>query len=267
MSNLLTGIRDVDREIVNKMSDSDFLQMCSLNQTYYQNVCSDDYFRIRTQDRFPETIAYKEYIQTTNKTKTWKNHYLTIVKYIDLLLTDYKYTYSPEDKSPELLYLTRKLLPNYYIYTKENVLYSASRHGHLPLVKYLVENGADINSEDGLALLEAAEYGHLPVVKYLVENGVYINAEDGDALSLAAEKGNLPIVKYLVENGGDIHAQNNQALRLAAEKRHLEIVKYLVENGANIHAENDQALILASKKGYLEIVQYLVENGANVALG
>ena len=31
---MLTGIKDVDREIVNKLSDKDLLKMCSLNRTY-----------------------------------------------------------------------------------------------------------------------------------------------------------------------------------------------------------------------------------------
>ena len=45
--------------------------------------------------------------------------------------------------------------------------------GHLEKVKYLVENGADINSKyanGSTALMHAAEKGHLEIVKYLDEH-------------------------------------------------------------------------------------------------
>ena len=39
--------------------------------------------------------------------------------------------------------------------------------GHLEVVKYLVENGANIHGRDDLAIRWASENGHLEVVKYL----------------------------------------------------------------------------------------------------
>jgi hypothetical protein len=43
----------------------------------------------------------------------------------------------------------------------------ASRHGHLEVVKYLVEHGADIHAEDDYALVLACRKGHFEIVKYL----------------------------------------------------------------------------------------------------
>ena len=163
---MLTGIRDVDREIVNNLNDKDLLNMCIVNRTYAERVCDDSYFRLRTLARFPETVQYKDYINE-NKTRNWKNHYLTIVKYIDLLQRRYKYIYTAEDKSPELLYLARRLILNHYTYNKNDALIWASMKGKLPVVKYLVEHGADINARDNSALRLASENGHSEVVKYL----------------------------------------------------------------------------------------------------
>ena len=61
--------------------------------------------------------------------------------------------------------------------TDNTALCVSSENGHLDIVKYLVENGADINkysyhlnNEDNVTCL-ASENGHLEIVKYLVENG------------------------------------------------------------------------------------------------
>ena len=235
MSNTLTGIRDLDREIVNKLSDMDLLNMCSLNKTYWERVLNDDYFRLRTENGFPETVHYKDYVnknegkrkERKGRVRTWKNHYLTIVKYIDLLQTEYEYIYKNLDKSPELLYLARRLVSNYIAYSKEEALIVASKDGNLPVVKYLVENGADITYSENDAVIYASEKGHLPVVKYLVENGADITAQDNHALREASGSGRLPVVKYLVEHGADITDKNNEALRWASKNGHLPVVEYL----------------------------------------
>ena len=71
--------------------------------------------------------------------------------------------------------------------------------------------------------------GHLDVVQYLVEYGADITANDNYALRwAAAENGHLGVVKYLVEHG----AANNRAVRWAAQNGHLNVVKYLYEHGA-----------------------------------
>ena len=266
----LTNIKDVDRLILDELSDKEFLQMCSLNKTYAERVCSDDYFRMRTEKRFPETIAYKDSVDSVNpeemrtrRVRTWKNHYLNIVKYIDLLLREEKYIYRAEDKSPELLFLSRQLSPTYG-YSKDDSLIIASEKGLFPLVKYLVETGADITANNNEAVRWASARGYLPVVKYLVEHGANINARNNQALIEAVQRGNFQIIKYLVENGANITDQNNLAVIQASIYGELEVVKYLVEHGADITAQDNRPLMRASEKGYLPIVKYLLENGADI---
>ena len=253
---MLTGIRDVDREIVNKLSDKDLLNMCLVNRTYSERVCDDSYFRLRTLARFPETVPYKDYINE-KKNQTWKNHYLNIVKYIDLLQRNYRYIYRAEDTSPELLYLARQLVLIHYNYTKNKALRLASENGHLPVVKYLVELGADIHYFDNYAVRWASRYGHLEIVKHLVEHGADVTAEDNYAVRWASRNEHLSVVKYLVENAADITAQDNYAVRWASRYGHLEIVKYLVEHGADITDDNNYAVRWASRNEHLSVVKYL----------
>jgi ankyrin repeat protein len=60
--------------------------------------------------------------------------------------------------------------------------------------------------------------GHLEIVKYLVECGADIHAQDNFVLRTSSRKGHLKIVKFLIASGTDIHAQDNFVLRTSSEK-------------------------------------------------
>ena len=88
-------------------------------------------------------------------------------------------------------------------------LHSAASEGHLEVVKYLVEQGADINattSRYGWTVLHyAATWGQLAVVRYLVEQGADVNAKDSDgdtARGLAEMFGHTAVARYLRSVGG-----------------------------------------------------------------
>jgi ankyrin repeat protein len=166
-----------------------------------------------------------------------------------------------------------------FVFSKIHVIeccFNAVKEGLLELVKFLVENGADVNAkykDNNTALLLACKKSHFDIVKYLVENGAAVNANDSRSstpLILASKNGNFEIVKFLVENGADVNAKykaDHTALVLASKNSHFEIVKFLIENGADLNAkcsDKHQPLILASKNGNLELVKYLIKNGEDV---
>ena len=70
---------------------------------------------------------------------------------------------------------------------------------------------------------------HFQIVKYLVENGANINADDDFALRYAASNGSLHIVHYLVENGANISSRNYSAIRNAENKGFFDTASYLSE--------------------------------------
>ena len=71
--------------------------------------------------------------------------------------------------------------------------------GNLAKVKECLANyvNVNLNKYDKYALCNASENGHFEIVKYLVENGVNVNTSNGiEALMWASENGHFEVVKY-----------------------------------------------------------------------
>ncbi|KAJ7114821.1 ankyrin repeat-containing domain protein [Mycena epipterygia] len=143
----------------------------------------------------------------------------------------------------------------------ENTLIEAARRGQTDSVRFLLENGADINSNDDLALFEASSEGHIDIVCLLLENGTDINAKDGSALCEATENGQLDIVHLLLANPD---LDKGKALAGASSRGQTDSVRLLLENGADINADDGSALYGASSEGHIDIVCLLLENGADI---
>ncbi len=251
----LTGNKDVDRLIISFLPDKDVLKVCQTNKYNYK-ICDTNFFHNLVMNRYQNTIKYKDSVKPRN----WKNHFLTVVYYIGKLETEYNFDlrdFANTDISPELEYLSREILDKSKKYSKNHALRSASKNGHLQIVKYLGEQGADLYSKDDYALRWASINGHFPVVKFLVEHGANIDSRNGEALRFASREGYLEIVKYLVEHEANINSNNSESLRWASARGQLEIVKYLTKYGANIHAREDEALRWSKERGHTEVVKYL----------
>ena len=121
----------------------------------------------------------------------------------------------------------------------------------------LIFKGAFMND----LLIESVKLGILPIIKKLIEQGANIHAEDDYAIRWAAWNGHLETVKYLVSQGANVHAGNDKAIKWAAQNGHLETVKYLVSQGANVSARDDYAIKWAAHNGHLETVKYLKSLG------
>jgi ankyrin repeat protein len=94
-------------------------------------------------------------------------------------------------------------------------LHTAADKGHLPVVQYLCEQGADKEARDDggkTPLHKAARHRHLPVVQYLCEQGADKEARTDSGwtpLHFAALNGHLPVVQYLCEKGADKEARDD----------------------------------------------------------
>lgn len=146
----------------------------------------------------------------------------------------------------------------------------AAIHGHLEVVKFLVETvGADVHGQGDLPLRWASSYGNLEIVQYLVfKGGANVRALDDDALSWSARNGHLDVFEFLVEAGADIHTQDGECLKQAVYYDHTDIVRYITGRGVP-KSMLDDALTYAVSMTYstvdvnLEIVKYLLDAGAD----
>ncbi|CAI8045734.1 Putative ankyrin repeat protein R840, partial [Geodia barretti] len=175
----------------------------------------------------------------------------------------------------------------------DTALMKAAGQGHIEVVRFLVEQGADLdvrNRQDQNALMFAAAGGHLAVVVFLIDSGADVSPlgflysyEYGPYTPLmwAAYNGHLDVVNLLLEYGDIIDvpilqdspwvpmaemitADRLDVCRLAHD---LEMARVLLENGAPVNAQTDvgtTALMFAAAFGHAEMVRFLVENGADI---
>ena len=97
----------------------------------------------------------------------------------------------------------------------ETPLNAAARSNHLTVVRYLVEQGADMEKALGgwTPLITATIYDRLEVVQYLLEQGADMdkaNIHGDTSLHWAARKGHLEVAKLLMVYGADLNARDNR---------------------------------------------------------
>jgi ankyrin repeat protein len=104
--------------------------------------------------------------------------------------------------------------------------------------------GARVNSEGSCCapLLLAAGEGRLDAVRYLLDQGADVNARDGrgrSALTEAAFNGNASVIKELILRGAELNAQSDEgtALDIATKTNHAEAVDVLKHYGARNASE------------------------------
>lgn len=163
---------------------------------------------------------------------------------------------------------------------KESALTLACYKGHLDMVRFLLQAGADQEhktDEMHTALMEASMDGHVEVARLLLDSGAQVNMPTDSfesPLTLAACGGHVELATLLIERGANIEEVNDEGytpLMEAAREGHEEMVALLLTKGANINATTEEtqetALTLACCGGFSEVAAFLINGGANLELG
>jgi len=219
--------------------------------------------------------------------------YLEIEKHADMNVTRYVKGGSGFQMSYQQNYFD---VTKYWIDRGEDVnqdqengltpLYNSCFIGDFKAVKFLIENGADINKSiknGGITpLMISTGKNFFDVVKYLITKGANINQASSKSSTVLGEVtalyygsyyGNAEVVKLLLSEGADGGLQDTlkcTPIFASAQEGHLDVVKCLMENDkarSVVNQPNDYGttpLFISAQKGYLEIVKCLVENGAKI---
>ncbi len=169
---------------------------------------------------------------------------------------------------------------NFFTPQGDTPLMLAACQGDEALVKFLIENGADINlkmskpgntQHNGTALVTAAACGKDTIVSYLISKGAELNAVNSNgssAIIAASASGFRSIVETLIQKGANINIENqlnNSPLKKAIEKKHFDIAEILIKHGADINAKCMQGFLLLSINSQkTEAVRFLIENSYDI---
>lgn len=129
-------------------------------------------------------------------------------------------------------------------------LHRACNEGQLPIVKYLVENGADVNLVGGLTsagpIADAVSGGNIEIVKFLLSHGAAldVNTTDRNALFWAISYDRVDIAELLLRAGIDPHViyrsvtgKLKNALSYAQERGRKEIERLLLTADCRLPVE------------------------------
>lgn len=153
----------------------------------------------------------------------------------------------------------------------------ASTYGHSDIVKFLIDSGAEVNSEPGIEspLSEAVRWRHADVVKLLIDAHADVNARYGydnndtplrDAIRLDQPE----IVKLLIAAKVDVnekYSKSRTPLMYAVENKNIEILKLLLGAGADVNSSdsNDSTALLQAIYGNnTELIRLLIKAKADV---
>ena len=158
--------------------------------------------------------------------------------------------------------------------------YACIDHGSLEVLRYLFENGADVNACSSVTpLMMAVENGHVSAVTFLTERGADVTLTDEcgcKALHYACINNSSPeVFSCLLEKGADINACLNDGmtpLMIAAEDSLVNVVTFLIKQGANVDLQDSYGktalhYALGSLNFLFEILCCLIQKGADVNTG
>ncbi len=155
-------------------------------------------------------------------------------------------------------------------------LLNATKIGNISEVTGLVNQGANVNTEDrdsNIPARNAVLKGYFGIIKYLVEKGVSLKAEDhycGHPTCNAAYSGHLNILKYLISKCVDINDTDKNGwtpLHFAAWRGYLEVANFLIEKGADINAENifgRKPIHIAAENNNKDIIDFFLSKGMSI---
>lgn len=161
----------------------------------------------------------------------------------------------------EGLYEVVKVLLDEHTYKKITYkngedLEQACMHGHLDIVKLLINYGANPKKNKNKAIKQASHQGQNIVIKYLHEIGCNIN--EPDIISDAVEKGNISILEYLIKNAIPLTNYENRIFLNIVHENNIDLLNFTKKHNIPLVDDNLSTYVgLAAQLGHIHVVKEL----------
>ena len=153
-----------------------------------------------------------------------------------------------------------------------SALINASRYDHIDVVRYLFEYGINDTLALTTALRRAVVGNHVQVAAYLIDNGAQINTEidEYNLLTYTCRNDFTNMVQLLLSRGADPNAVDPSGeCPIKSALHHAKTLKLVLEAGAdpNLHFADGSTALLEAMKPFRENVRdifpLLLEHGAD----
>ena len=159
----------------------------------------------------------------------------------------------------------------------DTMLHDAATFGRVYVARAILERRqVDMAGAGLMALYLSATHGHLQVVRLLLNRGAAVDGWSEPCLTplyMAAREGHLPIAALLMDRGASVHgrpdAGGRTPLHAACARGHPAVARALLDRGADVDAVDDRGMTplygTCAAGGRIEMAQLLLDRGAAVA--
>lgn len=149
-------------------------------------------------------------------------------------------------------------------------LVKASSSGHIREIRTLLTLKADINAVHlgGTAIWHAVSHNQFETIKYLLEQGADVNIMDpqmSSPLYKEVHNNNFEIVEYLLQKGANVDKGTSDLtpLYFGVQGNNIQMMDLLLEYGANANIGNPLSQACLNRNA--EALVLLLDNGATVS--
>ncbi|KAG4424607.1 hypothetical protein IFR04_002317 [Cadophora malorum] len=164
-------------------------------------------------------------------------------------------------------------------------LCSAAKHGNLPMMRTILDAGADVNIQDtrsnysgSTPLYNAVKYEHDQAVSLLLsQEGIKVDAGSGNygtPLFCATYNGDITLMEQLLKAGADPNKSDGKRapLAIAAARNDPSATEMLLSFGAEVYLDGEELaseslpLSTAARAGKLQTLKFLLDHGADPSM-